>query len=111
MDTRIAIQAPREAGEVVEAAFEWFHQVEACCSRFDAQSELRQLCAQIGVAVPVTTMLFQAVQFALMVAEESGGAFDPTVGHAMEDRGFNRDYRTGQRIERVHAPVRDVSDS
>ena len=38
------------------------------------------------------------VQFALAVAEESGGAFDPTVGHAMETRGFNRNYRTGEGI-------------
>jgi thiamine biosynthesis lipoprotein len=99
MDTRVAIQVPRGSDEAVAAAFEWFHQVEACCSRFDARSELRQLCATVGVAVPVTTMLFQAVQFALMVADQSGGAFDPTVGHAMEGRGFNRDYRTGQRID------------
>jgi FAD:protein FMN transferase len=32
------------------------------------------------------------------VAEESGGAFDPTVGHAMEARGFNREYLTGQTV-------------
>jgi len=38
------------------------------------------------------------VQFALAVAEESGGAFDPTVGHAMEARGFNREYRSGREI-------------
>jgi thiamine biosynthesis lipoprotein len=110
MDTRVAIQAPRGSDEVVGAAFEWFHQVEACCSRFDAQSELRQLCAQVGVAVPVTTMLFQAVQFALMVAEESGGAFDPTVGHAMEDRGFNRNYRTGVPVDTLRAAGKNVSD-
>ena len=110
MDTRVAIQAPRGSDEVVGAAFEWFHQVEACCSRFDARSELRQLCARVGVAVPVTTMLFQALQFALMVADESGGAFDPTVGHAMEGRGFNRDYRTGQRIDTSRAASAQRSD-
>lgn len=41
-------------------------------------------------------MLFESVQFALTVAEETGGAFDPTIGHQMERRGFNRDHRTGQ---------------
>jgi thiamine biosynthesis lipoprotein len=109
MDTRVAIQAPRDGVGAVEAAFEWFRQVEACCSRFDPRSELRQLCAQVGVAVPVTAMLFHAVQFALVVAEESAGAFDPTVGYAMEDRGFNRDYRTGERIDMAARASGDVS--
>jgi thiamine biosynthesis lipoprotein len=92
----------RETEEAVERAFRWFRQVEACCSRFDAQSDLMQLTSHIGVAVPVTPILYEAVRFALMVAEESGGAFDPTVGSAMEARGFNREYRTGQA---VHTPL------
>jgi thiamine biosynthesis lipoprotein len=86
----------REA--TVERAFGWFRRVEECCSRFDPQSEVIQLTAQVGVPVPVSTILFEAVQFALAVAEESNGAFDPTVGYAMESRGFNREYRTGQTI-------------
>ena len=61
----------------------------ASCSR---------LTAAVGVAVPVSAMLFEAVQFALAVADETGGAFDPTVGRAMEARGFDRDYRTGERV-------------
>jgi FAD:protein FMN transferase len=87
---------PRE--EAVERAFEWFRRIEECCTRFEAGSELRQLSAQVGVPVPVSAMLYEAVQFALAVAEETGGAFDPTVGYAMEARGFNREYRTGQAI-------------
>ena len=55
-----------------------------------------QLTAQAGVPVPASPILYEAVQFALMVAEESGGAFDPTVGHRMEARGFNREHRTGE---------------
>jgi FAD:protein FMN transferase len=84
--------------KTVERAFEWFRRIEQCCTRFEAQSELMQLTAQVGVPVPVSAILYEAVQFALAVAEESGGAFDPTVGHAMETRGFNREYRTGQAI-------------
>lgn len=79
-------------------AFAWFYRIEECCTRFDAQSEVMQLSAQGGVPVPVSTLLYEVVQFALAVAEESGGAFDPTVGHAMETRGFNRNYRTGEGI-------------
>jgi thiamine biosynthesis lipoprotein len=68
---------------------------------------------QIGVPVPVTPMLYQAVQFALLVAEESDGAFDPTVGRAMENRGFDREHRTGRRIHTTmasDAPASDASD-
>ena len=55
-----------------------------------------QLTARAGVAVPASPLLYEAVRFALMVAEVSGGAFDPTVGHRMEARGFNREHRTGE---------------
>ena len=82
--------------EGVARAVDWFQQVEDACSRFDERSELRQLSARIGTPVPVGAILFQAVQFALQVATETEGAFDPTVGHRMETRGFNRHYRTGE---------------
>ena len=39
------------------------------------------------------------------MAEESGGAFDPTVGHHMEMRGFSREYRTGAGEPRQVAEV------
>ncbi|MFI5311384.1 MAG: FAD:protein FMN transferase [Gemmatimonadales bacterium] len=92
----------REAG--VERALEWFHRVSDCCSRFDERSEVRRLSAQIGVSVPVSDMLFEAVRFALAVAEESGGAFDPTVGLRMEALGFDREYRSG-RVVRTALPL------
>ena len=97
---------PGDRQESVERAFEWFARIEACCTRFDPASELMRLTAHIGVAVPVSDTLFEAVQFAIAVAEESGGAFDPTVGHRMESRGFNREHRTGERV-RTELPAGD----
>ena len=91
-------QSPMLREEAVERAFAWFDRVEECCTRFDSGSEVMRLAAQVGVPVPVSTLLYEAVQFALAVAEESGGAFDPTVGYAMETRGFNREYRSGREI-------------
>jgi thiamine biosynthesis lipoprotein len=82
----------------VERALDWFYKIEECCTRFEASSEVMQLATQVGVRVPVSTILFEAVQFALAVAEATEGAFDPTVGYAMESLGFNREYRTGQTI-------------
>jgi thiamine biosynthesis lipoprotein len=81
--------------DAIERAFGWFREIEARCTRFDAASELMQL----GVRpMQVSAILYEAVRFALMVAEETGGAFDPTVGHRMERRGFNREHRTGETI-------------
>ena len=103
---------PKEAiqcEEAVERAFEWFRQIEARCTRFEEGSEVMRLSSQVGVAVPVSTILFEAVQFALAVAEESGGAFDPTVGYAMESRGFDEEYRTRRRIRTVLGPPAPVS--
>jgi FAD:protein FMN transferase len=82
--------------EAIERAFGWFREIETRCTRFDPASELMQLNARGGVAVRASPILFEAVQFALAVAEETGGAFDPTVGYQMESRGFNRNYRTGE---------------
>ena len=55
-----------------------------------------QLATQIGSPVAMSPLLFQAVKFALAVAELSEGAFDPTVGGTLEARGFNRHYLTGE---------------
>jgi thiamine biosynthesis lipoprotein len=85
----IEVDAPEAAAK---RAFKWFHLVEAHCSRFDAASELRQLTT--GKRTPASPILFEAVRFALMVAEETAGAFDPTVGGRMAARGFNRHYLT-----------------
>jgi thiamine biosynthesis lipoprotein len=80
----------------IHRAFGWFHEIEERCTRFSESSELTRLTARVGEAVPASPILFEAVRFALMVAEETKGAFDPTVGHRMVARGFNREHRTGE---------------
>lgn len=82
----------------VDRAADWFLRVEECCSRFDPESELRRLSDHVGEPVRVSDVLFETVHFALSVAEESGGAFDPTVGATVEARGFDRDYRSGANV-------------
>ena len=93
----------------IDRAFGWFHEIEERCTRFSERSELMQLTAQAGMPEPASAILFEAVQFALTVAEESGGAFDPTVGHRMEARGFNREHRTGEIVRSAIATDDDVS--
>ena len=113
MDTVVTIQVVGhgadgrqavERQEGVERAFGWFRRVEESCTRFDPKSEAMQLTAQIGVPVPASAILYEAVQFAVAVAEESGGAFDPTIGYSMETRGFNREHRSGHVIDSALEP-------
>ena len=100
MGTVVTIQVagPRFDDQLTHRAFEWFRGIESTCTRFDPTSELMQLSSRVGEAVSVSTILFQAIQFALAVAKESGGAFDPTVGHLMENYGFNTHHRSGKII-------------
>jgi len=113
MGTFVSIDLVRDdpaADQAVERAFEWFREVERRCTRFDPSSELMQIgTIPCGTAVAVSPMVFQAIQFALTVAEESEGAFDPTIGRTMEARGFDREHRTGQPIRSTIEPDPNVS--
>jgi thiamine biosynthesis lipoprotein len=84
-----------ECTDGVERAVGWFRHVESCCNRFDPSSELSALGRRVGEVVPVSDVLVQCLSFALALARETDGAFDPTIGRRMELRGFNRDYRSG----------------
>jgi thiamine biosynthesis lipoprotein len=57
----------------------------------------------------VSDLLYEAVRFAVAVAEQTSGAFDPTVGARMERRGFDREHRTGTRISTESAWDDDVT--
>lgn len=103
MGTTVTIDVLRDdAEEAVDRAFTWFQSIEDVCTRFDERSELMQLTARVGEPVPASPILFEAVRFALHVAAESGGAFDPTVGHRMAAHGFNREHRTGHVARAPH---------
>jgi len=113
MGTTVTIQVvgPGSASSdlAMERAFGWFFEIEERCTRFNPHSELMQLSAQPGTAVAVSAILFEAVQFALLVAEQSGGAFDPTVGYRMHARGFNREYSTGAIVKTPPMPDHDCT--
>jgi len=104
MDTLVSVQAITDQSEAIfderaTAAFAWFRRVERACSRFDPDSELSQLCRHVGEPVPVSPLLFEAVRFAVSIADVSDGAFDPTIGRTLARHGFNRHYLTGQIVD------------
>jgi thiamine biosynthesis lipoprotein len=80
MGTIVTIHVVRDAddaGCAITRAFDWFREIEARCTKFDAESELMQVCARTGVAMRVSPIVFEAVRFALAVADDTRGAFDP----------------------------------
>jgi thiamine biosynthesis lipoprotein len=107
MDTLVNVQViSEEPASLLEPrvrrALDWFDVVERVCTRFDPRSEVMQLIERVGRPTRVSPLLFEAVAFALDLAEQTDGAFDPTVGAAMERLGFDTHYQSG---ERVHTTV------
>lgn len=92
----VTAQPELAAIAAIDRAFDVFRFVENACSRFDEDSELSRLCQTNGTAVPVSPVLYQAIQFALEVAQYTEGRFDPTIGRPLESLGFNRHYLTGE---------------
>ncbi len=95
----------------IERAFDSFRLVENTCSRFEPSSELMRLCAQIGMAVPVSPILFEPLKFAVEIAAYTDGVFDPAIGRKMELQGFDRNYVSGERMNHIvddSASYRDI---
>jgi FAD:protein FMN transferase len=107
MDTGVNLQVvsdrPRGLLEpVADRAFQWFDTVERICTRFDPSSEVMQLLDHTGQPVQVSRLLFEVVSFAMDLAEQTEGAFDPAIGASMEQLGFNTNYKT---LEAIHTDV------
>jgi thiamine biosynthesis lipoprotein len=103
MDTGVTITVITPEPQVavaahVQRALAWFDTVERICTRFDRTSEVMQLLDQVGRPVPVSTLLFECVAFSMDLAEQTDGAFDPTIGASLEQLGFNTNYKTGEAI-------------
>ena len=94
-----------ERDTAVDCALQWFRDTEACCSRFDVESEVSRLALRVGEPVPASPMLLGVVRFALALAEETIGAFDPTIGHVLAARGDNVEYRTGEAVTAMPTAV------
>jgi FAD:protein FMN transferase len=100
MDTWVNVQVvsdlTRDAVEpAVQRALAWFETVERICTRFDPTSEVMRLIQRVGQPVRVSTLLFEVAAFAIDLAEQTDGAFDPTIGATLEQLGFATNYRSG----------------
>ena len=67
--------------------------VEDACSRFRDDSELVRLADGLADGVEVSDTLADLMRAALMAAQLTDGAVDPTLGRAIEALGYDRDIR------------------
>ena len=87
---RLVVTDPRcldQARAVLEADLA---AVDLACSRFRADAEIRGLRG--GRGQQVSPLLAEAIAVALRAAELTGGDVDPTVGKAMSELGYDRDF-------------------
>jgi len=66
--------------------------IDAACSRFRPDSEIMRLARYAGRPAPVSPLLAGALAEALRVARATDGLVDPTVGQAVVDLGYDRDF-------------------
>lgn len=67
-------------------------ELDEACSRFRADSEISRLHDTAGSYTSVGSLLFDALDVALRAAQRTGGLVDPTVGQAVDDLGYDRDF-------------------
>jgi thiamine biosynthesis lipoprotein len=67
--------------------------IDRAASRFRVDSELVALNSRAGRPTRVSPLLLQAVKLALRAAELTDGDVDPTIGGALEQAGYDRDWR------------------
>ncbi len=69
-----------------------FARWDASFSRFRPDSELSRVNAAPGRALLVSPLFAEALRVALDVARVTGGLVDPTLGTALENAGYDRDF-------------------
>jgi thiamine biosynthesis lipoprotein len=81
--------------------------IDRACNRFRADSEIAALNRAGGRPTPASGLFMEAVRVSLTAAAASGGMVDPTVGRAMRQLGYDRDFSevaaSAAQLERVQA--------
>ncbi len=91
----VAVTAADRADEAMTLLADDLRSIDAACSRFRSDSELRQLeVSSEGRPVPVSPLLFDALETARVVAVQTAGIVDPTIGSALIELGYDRDFDT-----------------
>lgn len=102
----VAVTDPDRLPPARAAVEEVIDAFDRACSRFREDSELSELNAARGEAVPVSSLLLEAVSAALRAAQQTDGDVVPTVGEALVALGYDRDFAAVGAAGPRPAPVR-----
>ncbi len=89
----VAVTDTECADEALALLTEDLRALDEACSRFRPDSELRRLEEEgEGRPRPVSPLLFEAIDVACSVAVRTSGIVDPTIGSALIELGYDRDF-------------------
>ncbi len=89
----VAVTAPHRADEALALLAGQLAAIDQACSRFRDDSELRRVEERsAGRPIGVTPLLFEALEVACVVAVQTAGIVDPTIGSALVELGYDRDF-------------------
>jgi len=89
----VAITDSSRADEALALLADDLVALDRTCSRFRPDSELRRLEEYgRGRPVAVSPLLFEAIDVACQVAVQTAGIVDPTIGSALIELGYDRDF-------------------
>jgi FAD:protein FMN transferase len=89
---RVAVWPPGRAGLAADATDQVLAALDRQASRFRADSEISWLHRRGGGLFVLSDGLAEAVRVALAAARWTGGLADPTVGQALIELGYDRDF-------------------
>jgi thiamine biosynthesis lipoprotein len=78
-----------DAGRLLRAEID---RIDRACSRFRTDSDLSALQRTQGRATVISPLLAEALRTAIRAAETTEGLVDPTVGRAVRELGYDRDF-------------------
>ena len=87
----VVVTVPERADQAVALLGADLADLDAACSRFRDDSELRRV-ELAGRPVRVGPLLFEALETAIETAVRTAGIVDPTVGSALAGLGYDRDF-------------------
>lgn len=93
------------AQAALQAVAAWMEQVEQALSRFRPGNDLSRLNAAAGRPYQAGDILWEVTGRAVEAAAESDGVFDPTIGQALLDAGYDRSFEQLDRVVTQEAMV------
>ncbi len=92
MTAQVCTDDAGEARTALLAVDRWMQRVERELSRFRPDSDLSRLNAAAGRPYRAGALLWQVTQAALVHAAATDGVFDPTIGRALVEAGYDRSF-------------------